>query len=71
MKVIVYMQNSELHRVIPVINTPVESCVNAVPEGVDFKILENDDMPEGNREAWVLEGDKVVIDETKIVKNGE
>ena len=71
MKVIVYEKDGSLHRIIPATNIPVEFCLKDIPDGIDYKILENDDMPEGNREAWVLDGDSVVIDESKIVETGE
>lgn len=59
MEVIVYQIEGKVYRI-----TPVD--LNAVPQGVDYKILDNDLMPSHIlRNAWKLNGDLVEVDITK------
>ena len=66
------MKDGDLHRVTPAPSFSVDDIKKDIPEGVDYKIVENDDMPDpSKRHKWKLNGDKVEVDETKIDASSE
>ena len=72
MKVIIYELDGDLCRITPVNGFTAEDVIKDVPPGVNYKIVENDSLPDARkRHQWKLEGDQVVLDATKIDVNTE
>jgi hypothetical protein len=64
MKVIVFMKDGDLHRVIPAPGRTADSLdINkVVPSGATHKIIENDMPSHILRNAWKLSGSEVSVD---------
>jgi len=67
MRVIIYEKDGVVHRITPAPNMDIKDAKKDIPEGVTFKVVNNNSLPDiTKRHQWRLEGDSVVIDPSKI-----
>ena len=64
MEVLIYEVNGVLHRVVPSPDVSMAVVIKrSIPEGVEFKTMDNDTMPSHVfRNSWKVSADKVVLD---------